>query len=83
MRKFLLSLIVSAATMSAPALAATECETLCQAEFYQTATADTIQELLDGGLVVSLKLAYGVLYQKIIFATDTDRQTSISRLLIK
>ena len=55
MRKFLLSLIVSAATMSAPALAATECETLCQAEFYQTATADTIQELLDGGANVNAR----------------------------
>jgi len=59
MGKILLGFTAALVLASAPAHAAGECEELCQAEFYQTATADMVQLLLDQGADVNAKDAAG------------------------
>jgi ankyrin repeat protein len=59
MRIFLLSFISAMVVVLSPATAAVECGVLCQAEFYQTATADMIQKLLDQGANVNAQDAEG------------------------
>ena len=52
MSRFLLGLISALALTSASAHAG-ECDVLCHAEFYQTATAETVQQLIEGGADVT------------------------------
>ena len=59
MRNFLFSFTFAMAVASSPVLAANECGALCQSEFYQTATADTVQKLLDKGADVNARDAAG------------------------
>ncbi|AZV79271.1 ankyrin repeat domain-containing protein [Parasedimentitalea marina] len=63
MRNFFLGFIAFMATVSGPAFAASNCETLCQAEFYQTATATIVRQLIDDGADVN--------------ATDPDGKTPL------
>jgi len=53
MSKFLLGWISAAVMATSPALADQNCQDLCQASFYQTATADSVQQMLNQGALAT------------------------------
>lgn len=53
MSRFLLGCISAMAMATTPALADQDCTDLCQAGFYQTATADAVQQMLAQGASVT------------------------------
>ncbi|NIZ61738.1 hypothetical protein DL239_12230 [Sedimentitalea sp. CY04] len=53
MSRFLLGCVSALAMAASLALADQDCTDLCQASFYQTATVDTVQQMLDQGALVT------------------------------
>ena len=53
--KYFVSTFAAALMLTTPVLATSDCQELCDPVFYQTATADAVQQLIDNGADVNAR----------------------------